>query len=106
MVTTLFWQGSAFSSTNSPTISSGAFWKLREVNLTFDLKQFINTQHFIKGLTFALTGRNLFIWTPKSNVYTDPEFSDLNPFSSTRGFNDDNITPGTRIYGADLKVTF
>jgi TonB-linked SusC/RagA family outer membrane protein len=101
-----FWQGSAFSSTNSPTISSGAFWKLREVNLTFDLKQFINTQHFIKGLTFALTGRNLFIWTPKSNVYTDPEFSDLNPFSSTRGFNDDNITPGTRIFGADLKVTF
>lgn len=101
-----FWQGSAFSSTNSPTVTSGAFWKLREVNLTFDLKQFINTTHFIKGATFALTGRNLFIWVPKSNIYTDPEFSDLNPFSSTRGFNDDNITPGTRIFGADLKVTF
>ncbi|MFI5159888.1 MAG: SusC/RagA family TonB-linked outer membrane protein [Sphingobacteriales bacterium] len=101
-----FWEGSAYSATTSPFVSSGAFWKLREVSLSFDLNQFINKSHFIKGATFALTGRNLFIWVPKSNPYTDPEFSDLNPFQNTRGVSDDNITPGTRIFGADLKLTF
>jgi len=101
-----FWEGSVYSSTMSPFVSSGAFWKLREVSVSFDLNQFINKTHFIKGATFALTGRNLFIWVPKSNPYTDPEFSDVNPFSNTRGVNDDNITPGTRIFGADLKLTF
>jgi TonB-linked SusC/RagA family outer membrane protein len=101
-----FWQGSAYSGTGATVVSSGAFWKLREVTLTFDLNQFIKTTHFIKGAQFSLTGRNLFIWVPKSNPYTDPEFSDSNPFSSTRGFNNDNITPGTRVFGANLKLTF
>jgi len=101
-----FWQGSAYSTVNSTVVSSGAFWKLREVSLNFDLSQFINKSHFIKGANFALTGRNLFIWVPKSNPYTDPEFSDVNPFNNTRGFNTDNITPGTRVFGANLKLTF
>jgi len=101
-----FWEGSIFSSTMSPFVTSGAFWKLRELNLNFDLTQFINKTHFIKGLNFALTGRNLFMWLPKSNMYTDPEFSNVNAFTNTRGTNDDSITPGTRIFGADLKVTF
>jgi len=101
-----FWQGSAFPGTVSPYVTSGAFWKLREVNLSFNLDQFIKQTKFIKGATFALTGRNLFIWVPKTNIWTDPEFSDTSATSNTRGVNDANILPGTRIFGADLKLTF
>ena len=99
-----FWQSSAQNTATSPLISSAAFWKLREINLSFNLNQFIRTTGFLKGLTVAFTGRNLALWKPKSNPWTDPEFSD-NTGNGT-GINSANQTPGTRIYGADLKVTF
>ncbi len=101
-----FWQGSAYTNTNSPFVTSGAFWKLREIDLAFKLDQFIKQSKFIKGATFALTGRNLFIWLPKSNLYTDPEFANTSATSNLRGVNDNNELPGTRVFGADLKLTF
>ena len=101
-----FWQGSNFSQTMSPFVTSGAFWKLREASINFRLDQFVKQSKFIKGATFALTGRNLFIWTPKSNIWTDPEFSNAGPNGTTPGVNDTNQLPGTRIFGADLKLTF
>jgi TonB-linked SusC/RagA family outer membrane protein len=101
-----FWQGSAYSSTQSPFVTSGAFWKIREISLAFNLNQFIAKTGFIKGATFALTGRNLWMFLPKSNMFTDPEFSNAGANSNTRGVNDDGQLPGTRIFGGDLKVTF
>jgi hypothetical protein len=101
-----FWQTSAFSGTMSPFVTSGAFWKIREADLNFNLTQFINHTHFVKALSFAVTGRNLFMFLPKSNMYTDPEFSNVTGNSSLRGVNGDAELPGTRIFGADLKVTF
>jgi TonB-linked SusC/RagA family outer membrane protein len=101
-----FWQTSQFNGTNSPWVTSGAFWKLREVTLTFNLDKFVKQNKFIKGLSVALTGRNLFIWTPKENTYTDPEFSDSLPTSNARGVNDVYQLPGTRVFGGSLKVTF
>jgi TonB-linked SusC/RagA family outer membrane protein len=101
-----FWQGSAYSSTMSPFVSSGAFWKIREANLTFNLNQFIKKTKFIKGASFALTGRNLFIFTPKSNQWTDPEFSNAGYASNLRGVATDATTPGTRVFGANIKLTF
>jgi len=101
-----FWQGSAYASTDYPYVSSGAFWKLREVNLTFNLDQFVKQSKFVRGASLSLTGRNLFIWVPKNNPWTDPEFSDSNPGSNLRGTNDIRETPGTRLFGANLKLTF
>ena len=101
-----FWQGSAYASVQEPYVSSGAFWKLREVNLSFNLDKFIKRYKFIRGATIALTGRNLFIWVPKNNPWTDPEFSDTDPTSNLRGNNDIRETPGTRIFGGSLKLTF
>lgn len=108
-----FWQSSAFSSTASPFVSSGAFWKLREVDLAFNLDRLVSHYKFIRGLSFALTGRNLFLLTPKSNPYTDPEFSASSTVSNFRGIaitgtgvNNSGQTPGTRVFGANLKVTF
>jgi len=101
-----FWQGSAYATTDYPYISSGAFWKLREVNLSFNLDQFVKQTRFIRGITVSLTGRNLFMWVPKNNPWTDPEFSDSSPTSNLRGVNDIRETPGTRLFGGSVKVTF
>jgi TonB-linked SusC/RagA family outer membrane protein len=101
-----FWQSSAYSGTNSAFVTSGAFWKIREADLAFNLTQFIKQTKYMKGLVFSLTGRNLWMFLPKSNQFTDPEFSSTSATSNTRGTNDNNELPGTRIFGADLKVTF
>nr|WP_294946436.1 SusC/RagA family TonB-linked outer membrane protein [uncultured Mucilaginibacter sp.] len=99
-----FWQSSAYNSTNQPRVSSAAFWKLREVNLNFNLTQFVKNTRYIKGLNLSFTGRNLFLWKPKNNPWSDPEFSDT--AGNAVGVTSANQVPGQRIYGADLKVTF
>jgi len=100
------WQSTAYNTNNRPYISSGAFWKLREVNLTFNLNQFIKQAKYIKGLSVSFTGRNLLMFTPDSNPWTDPEFSNVSATSTLRGVNNDSQTPGTRVFGGQIKLTF
>jgi len=93
----------------SPYVTSAAFWEIREVSLAFNLNQFVKNSKYIKGLTFALTGRNLFLFLPKSEQWGDPELSDV--ASGGNGINaigaiTTNQLPSPRIYGADLQVTF
>ena len=38
-------------------------------------KWFGFTKNAIKGAKFTLSGRNLFMFLPKTNEWTDPEFS-------------------------------
>jgi TonB-linked SusC/RagA family outer membrane protein len=99
-----FWQESNFNSAIAPYVNSAAFWKLREVSLAFDLNQFINKTKFVKGLSLALTGRNLLMFRPKDNMWTDPEFN----LDNTNAIGQTNINqlPPTRVFGANLQVTF
>jgi hypothetical protein len=101
-----FWQTSAYTNTDYPFVTSGAFWKIREMDLAFNLNQFVKNSKAIKGLTVSLTGRNLWMFLPKTNQFTDPEFSNAGANSNARGVNDNGQLPGTRIFGADVKVTF
>ncbi|MFS2188706.1 SusC/RagA family TonB-linked outer membrane protein [Mucilaginibacter sp. Mucisp84] len=99
-----FWTSSAYYNATSTYVNSAAFWKLREVALNFDLTRFIKGQKVIKGLQFGLVGRNLLLFRPKSNPWTDPEYSIDN--SNAVGTTNENQTPPTRIYGANLTVKF
>jgi len=99
-----FWTSSAYYNATSTYVNSAAFWKLREVALNFDLTRFIKGQKAIKGLQFGLVGRNLLLFRPKSNPWTDPEYSIDN--SNAVGTTNENQTPPTRIYGANLTVKF
>ena len=99
-----FWQSSAYNRVNAPFVSSAAFWKIREVNLNFDLSQFVKSTRYIKGMSLALTGRNLALWKPKNNPWADPEFNldDSNAVGQTSAAQ----TPPTRLFGANLQLTF
>jgi len=105
-----YWQNSTVGGTNAPTspfVTSGAFWKIREANLGFNLNQFVKNSKYIKGLKFSLTGRNLFIWVPKTNFWGDPEVSGTGNGDTSNATSSPGLTnPSARIFGAKLDVTF
>ncbi|TDW99136.1 SusC/RagA family TonB-linked outer membrane protein [Dinghuibacter silviterrae] len=87
-------------------VTSGAFWKLRQMSISYDLPQkWASKTRVLKGATIALQGRNLFEWLPKSNIYTDPEFSDAG--SASNGIGVTNLeNPPVRYYGGSISLTF
>ncbi|MBK0379918.1 SusC/RagA family TonB-linked outer membrane protein [Mucilaginibacter segetis] len=85
-------------------IYNGASWKIREISLTYDLpKSLLGSQNTIKAASIGVQGRNLFLWTPSQNIYTDPEynFTDGNAIGITTL----GQTPPTRYFGATLSIT-
>jgi hypothetical protein len=99
-----FYSVAVNTSANSNYISSGSFWKLREVSIGYQLPASLFDGTPIKGATFTLTGRNLFTWIPSTNQWTDPEFS--NTTGNAIGVSGLGNTPPTRLFGANLTVNF
>lgn len=85
---------------------SAAFWKWREASLSYEIP--VNT--FLKGAvkraSVSVQGRNLFIWVPKTNLYTDPEYSALGSDSNAIGFTSLGQIPPARYFGGTLSLTF
>jgi len=82
-----------------------SFIKLRELSISYRLPKGLFTNTFISSAELSLVGRNLFLWTPKDNVFVDPEatnygndlLSDLGEFSAG---------PTMRNIGGSIKITF
>lgn len=101
-----FWSGSMRTGAAENYVYSGAFWKIREVSLSYEVPQKVLSHlKFIKKAVISAQGRNLFIFVPKTNVYTDPEFSDN---GSGNGIGVGGVTnaPPSRYYGATISLTF
>jgi TonB-linked SusC/RagA family outer membrane protein len=98
------WPG-LFSDVASPWVESAAFWKVREIALSYNIPvQTFFGQKLIKAATFTVSARNPLMFRPKTNLWTDPEFSE--DTSNAVGENSTNQAPPTRIWGANLNVTF
>lgn len=99
-----FWSQAINTSANSNYIVSGDFWKIRELSLSYNIpsKFFGFAKNAIKGATFTVSGRNLFMFLPKTNEWTDPEFS--NTTGNAQGVSGLDNTPPTRIFGATLNL--
>ena len=100
-----FWDNGAYYQSGSTYVTSGAFWKLREADLTFDLTKWVKNSKFIKRASFALNGRNLLMWRPKTNTWTDPEFAN-DATNGNIGVNSTAQLPPTRLYGGNITITF
>jgi hypothetical protein len=86
-------------------LTSAASWRLRELSIAYDLPtSLIGRQNIVKGVSVALTGRNLFLWLPETNDYTDPDFNFTT--GNTAGVTNSSINPPTRIFGGSVSVTF
>ncbi|WP_316786148.1 SusC/RagA family TonB-linked outer membrane protein [Pedobacter frigiditerrae] len=102
-----FWtNGPTNTAVNENYLYSAAFWKLRELSLTYELpKSVLSSLKYIKGARISVQGRNLFLWTPKTNIYTDPEYSAAGSDSNAIGFTSLGQTPPARFFGATLSLT-
>jgi len=102
-----FWVSSDYHTTQRAYVTSAAFWKLREVSLTYDVpvdKLFGNK--VIKVAQIGIVGRNLVMLRPKTNVWTDPEFNTSAATTNAVGATSEQQTPPTRVYGFSVKLTF
>ena len=89
-------------------VTSAAFWKIRELSLGYDLPaKMLAKSKVIKAARVSVQGRNLFIFLPNTNVYTDPEYSDGNGLSSGNaiGLTSLNQSPPSRFFGATVSLT-
>jgi hypothetical protein len=103
-----FWtSGTYVRSRYSNYVYSGDYWKWREIALTYNLPAtFLRkaTSNVIQAASFSLQGRNLFLWVPKSNEYTDPDYSAND--SNAIGVSTLSATPPTRYFGGSISITF
>jgi hypothetical protein len=102
-----FWTSENNRDVSSNYVSSGAFWKLRELSLAYHLPQSLfRKASFIKGIDVSVQGRNLFIWLPKTNYYTDPEYSEVSSTSNGIGITGISSAPPSRYYGGTIAINF
>lgn len=101
-----FWADGIRTNTGSNYVSSAAFWKIREISLAYQVpsKWLMNNAKFVKNASIALVGRNLFMFRPSDNIYTDPEINV--GVGNAQGVNNLNQTPPTRIYGFTATIGF
>ena len=103
--TSNFWSSDANINTESNYLASASFWKLREVSISYEVPQKSLTKlRYIKRASIAITGRNLITLLPKTNQWTDPEFS-LST-GNAQGVNTADIAPPTRIFGFNVNLQF
>jgi TonB-linked SusC/RagA family outer membrane protein len=90
---------------NSMFVTSAAFWTLRNMSLSYQVPRKV-LQHLkvVQGITIGVVGSNLLLFVPKSNQWTNPEFSE--DTGNSTGTNSINEPPPTRTFGANLTVVF
>lgn len=101
-----FWASGNFNrNVTSNYVYSGNYWKWREASLAYNLpKSLLASTKVIKTATITLTGRNLFLWVPKTNEFTDPDYN--NSDNNAIGITGLGQTPPTRFYTASISLTF
>jgi len=102
-----FW-ANTWNQAGSNYVNSADFWKIREIALNYDFpKKLTDKLRVVQQASLTLSGRNLFMFRPKDNVWTDPEFSDTGGLNANAiGTNSIFETPPTRVFGATLNIIF
>ena len=102
-----FWVNSSYHTTERAYVTSAAFWKLREVALTYDVPvKALFGGKVVKMAQVGFVGRNLLMLRPKANVWSDPEFNNSDVTTNAVGYTTEDQTPPTRTYGFSVKITF
>ncbi|MGE6221461.1 SusC/RagA family TonB-linked outer membrane protein [Nubsella zeaxanthinifaciens] len=100
-----FWPSSAYNTGIAENyVFNGAYWKITELSLAYDLpKKLFRNSRSVKAVNLMFVGRNLFLFTPKENIFTDPDYMLGN---NAIGISTLSQTPPTRFIGGSISVTF
>jgi hypothetical protein len=105
-----FFTSDFYRSTASNFITSAASWRFRELSLTYNLPaSVIAKQKLVQGVSVGLVGRNIALWLPKTNVYSDPDFKGNQDFlagGNISGIANATVNPPTRTIGGTITVKF
>ena len=99
-----YWDSGA-SDMESFAIIDKSYVKLRQVVLSWDMPAKWFKGSFIQGLRLSFFGNNLFVWTPSSNTFVDPETSSFGN-DLTGNFGEYSANPSSRKFGFNLNVKF
>ena len=109
-----FWNGTYKQGVANQVVSA-ASWRLRELSLNYELPASILRKiGFVQRASISLVGRNLFMWTPKTNIWGDPDFTSAGGSSNITGTTYNSNISGyaglgsasTRSYGLNILVSF
>jgi len=81
------------------------FIKLREVSISYSLPRSLWGNLPIGSASISFVGRNLLMWLPEENRFSDPEQTTFGQ-GLAADFGDFGAQPSTRSYGFNLNVTF
>ena len=82
-----------------------SYVKLRSVVLSWDLPKAWLAKTFLTGVKVSLYGNNLFLWTPSSNTFIDPESTSFgNDLAGNYG--EYSANPSSRKIGFNVSVKF
>lgn len=90
---------------NADDLLERSYVKMRNLTISYDIPSALVKKVNLKGVKVSFVGNNLFIWTPKNNIYIDPE-------STTEGadlsgkFGELYVNPSTRRLGFNVQVKF
>ncbi len=82
-----------------------SYVKLRSVVLSWEMPSKWFRNIFLSGVTVSAFGNNLFLWTPSSNTFIDPEMTTFG--NDLEGnFGEYSANPSSRKFGFNVKVKF
>lgn len=87
-------------------IFSSTYFKLRELSIGYSLPSKWIGSKYIKNARIAVTGRNLLLFTPKSNRHFDPEVATATSGGGLIPGFENMSTPSTREMGVSLNLNF
>ena len=99
-----FWNNGGFLSDEAFLVDK-SYVKLRSVVLSWELPKKWLAKTPLQGVRLSLFGNNLFLWTPSSNTFVDPELTSFgNDLSGN--FGEYSANPSSRKYGFNVNVKF
>lgn len=99
-----YW-GNGGSMIDGASLLDKSFIKLREVILSYTFPEKLFENIFIGSLNISVIGRNLLLWTPKDQMFIDPE---LTTFGNDlqADFGEYGAQPSTRSVTFNIRLTF
>lgn len=101
-----FW-AERYRSCVASRVVSGAAWKLRELSLNYELpEKVLEKTRIFQRASVGFVGRNLFMWTPDTNLWGDPEsWSGSGGNTNAPGLAS-NVQSGYRTFGFNITLSF
>ena len=99
-----YWDGGG-TELDATYLIDKTYLKLRSVVLSWELPKKWFNKIFLAGANISFFGNNLFVWTPKSNTFIDPETTSFG--NDLEGnFGEYSTNPSSRKYGFNVNVKF